>query len=246
MPGWKQERRREKRAQMTHHQQMDAGTVENKLDMRATWHDMTSMACCRRHMIDWANGSHASKPLVAAFSFPKLADDSNLPYRYLGNLQLPTVWLVPGQRWIVPVPPGLPIHFALYRMSHVDLMIHRRAGCLLSHSHIIGGAQPSFGASPHPSIVISLSINNINKPDSHQQQEHIIHPAVPAAALLFTSICRLYWIRDNYPTSTMRSKFKDEHPFEKRKAEAERIRAKYADRIPVCDTLPFKYIYFYI
>ncbi|PIA19063.1 protein required for autophagy [Coemansia reversa NRRL 1564] len=31
----------------------------------------------------------------------------------------------------------------------------------------------------------------------------------------------------------MRSKFKDEHPFEKRKAEAERIRKKYSDRIPV-------------
>jgi GABA(A) receptor-associated protein len=31
----------------------------------------------------------------------------------------------------------------------------------------------------------------------------------------------------------MRSKFKDEHQFEKRKAEAERIRQKYADRIPV-------------
>lgn len=30
-----------------------------------------------------------------------------------------------------------------------------------------------------------------------------------------------------------RSKFKDEHTFEKRKAEAERIRQKYADRIPV-------------
>jgi hypothetical protein len=39
------------------------------------------------------------------------------------------------------------------------------------------------------------------------------------------------------PTNTdsikMRSKFKDEHPFEKRKAEAERIRQKYNDRIPV-------------
>ncbi|EFE44125.1 hypothetical protein TRV_01085 [Trichophyton verrucosum HKI 0517] len=34
-------------------------------------------------------------------------------------------------------------------------------------------------------------------------------------------------------SATMRSKFKDEHPFEKRKAEAERIRQKYADRIPV-------------
>ncbi|KAF2718562.1 autophagy-like protein 8 [Polychaeton citri CBS 116435] len=31
----------------------------------------------------------------------------------------------------------------------------------------------------------------------------------------------------------MRPKFKDEHPFEKRKAEAERIRQKYSDRIPV-------------
>ncbi|PYI16192.1 light chain 3 [Aspergillus japonicus CBS 114.51] len=35
----------------------------------------------------------------------------------------------------------------------------------------------------------------------------------------------------------MRSKFKDEHPFEKRKAEAERIRQKYADRIPVCPSM---------
>ncbi|KAG7125821.1 Autophagy-related protein 8 like [Verticillium longisporum] len=35
----------------------------------------------------------------------------------------------------------------------------------------------------------------------------------------------------------MRSKFKDEHPFEKRKAEAERIRQKYSDRIPVCGLL---------
>ncbi|GAA5982691.1 hypothetical protein JCM11641_002338 [Rhodosporidiobolus odoratus] len=31
----------------------------------------------------------------------------------------------------------------------------------------------------------------------------------------------------------VRSKFKDEHVFEKRKAEAERIRQKYPDRIPV-------------
>ncbi|POY72748.1 hypothetical protein BMF94_4155 [Rhodotorula taiwanensis] len=31
----------------------------------------------------------------------------------------------------------------------------------------------------------------------------------------------------------VRAKFKDEHVFEKRKAEAERIRAKYSDRIPV-------------
>lgn len=39
----------------------------------------------------------------------------------------------------------------------------------------------------------------------------------------------------------MRSKFKDEHPFEKRKAEAERIRQKYADRIPVRTTLSDPY-----
>lgn len=31
----------------------------------------------------------------------------------------------------------------------------------------------------------------------------------------------------------MRSKFRDEHSFEKRQAEAQRIRAKYPDRIPV-------------
>jgi hypothetical protein len=36
----------------------------------------------------------------------------------------------------------------------------------------------------------------------------------------------------------MRSKFKDEHPFEKRKAEAERIRQKYSDRIPVSTSQP--------
>lgn len=33
--------------------------------------------------------------------------------------------------------------------------------------------------------------------------------------------------------NTMRSKFKDEHPFEARKAEADKIRHKYTDRIPV-------------
>ena len=31
----------------------------------------------------------------------------------------------------------------------------------------------------------------------------------------------------------MRSKFKDEHPFDKRRAESDRIRQKYPDRIPV-------------
>lgn len=42
---------------------------------------------------------------------------------------------------------------------------------------------------------------------------------------------------DRLTALDMRSKFKDEHPFEKRKAEAERIRQKYADRIPV--RIPF-------
>jgi GABA(A) receptor-associated protein len=35
-----------------------------------------------------------------------------------------------------------------------------------------------------------------------------------------------------------KSKFKDEHPFEKRQAEAERIRQKYTDRIPVRPFIP--------
>jgi len=41
----------------------------------------------------------------------------------------------------------------------------------------------------------------------------------------------------------MRSKFKDEHPFEKRKAEAERIRQKYADRIPVSSSTDTDFLY---
>lgn len=47
--------------------------------------------------------------------------------------------------------------------------------------------------------------------------------------------------------SALHSKFKDEHTFEKRKAEAERIRQKYADRIPVCTKnsplLPFSLVF---
>jgi GABA(A) receptor-associated protein len=45
--------------------------------------------------------------------------------------------------------------------------------------------------------------------------------------------CYIDQIFLTHAVSTMRSKFKDEHPFEKRKAEAERIRQKYPDRIPV-------------
>lgn len=51
-------------------------------------------------------------------------------------------------------------------------------------------------------------------------------------SLTATSITTLFR-RPPPNTANMRSKFKDEHPFEKRKAEAERIRQKYSDRIPV-------------
>ncbi|CAM9124846.1 unnamed protein product [Choristocarpus tenellus] len=43
------------------------------------------------------------------------------------------------------------------------------------------------------------------------------------------------------PTTIM---FKDDHPLDKRRAEAERIRVKYPDRIPViCERTPGSYIY---
>ncbi|DBA03279.1 TPA: hypothetical protein N0F65_011638, partial [Lagenidium giganteum] len=45
-----------------------------------------------------------------------------------------------------------------------------------------------------------------------------------------------HWPRSNRPRSKQRvamSSFKKEHPFEKRQAEAQRIRSKYPDRIPV-------------
>lgn len=55
---------------------------------------------------------------------------------------------------------------------------------------------------------------------------HIDH-AVPAHTL-----CSHRYF-DHLLCQPMRSKFKDEHPFDKRKQEAERIRQKYPDRIPV-------------
>lgn len=64
-----------------------------------------------------------------------------------------------------------------------------------------------------------------------------LHTSPPAPTLNARNL-RLH-LYTSTPTSTdiqhieMRSKFKDEHPFEKRKAEAERIRQKYNDRIPV-------------
>lgn len=62
------------------------------------------------------------------------------------------------------------------------------------------------------------------RPDHHRQDRPPI--------LVFNSLLPIF-----YPFR-MRSKFKDEHTFEKRKAEAERIRQKYADRIPVRPPLP--------
>ena len=65
-----------------------------------------------------------------------------------------------------------------------------------------------------------------------------LHHQPPYLQQLFTTssttpLIQLHTSNKSTPTFNMRSKFKDEHPFEKRKAEAERIRQKYADRIPV-------------
>src|SRR5579871_4469433 len=72
-----------------------------------------------------------------------------------------------------------------------------------------------------PSLVIVIIIIRSNPSSSLT----LPHP-------IFTSIAIL---------CNMRSKFKDEHTFEKRKAEAERIRQKYTDRIPVCSPYLFRF-----
>merc|ERR1712137_910995 len=56
------------------------------------------------------------------------------------------------------------------------------------------------------------------------------HPTTLSPAHLYTLT---YKYTAPLSSPKMRSKFKDEHPFEKRKAEAERICQKYSDRIPV-------------
>lgn len=38
----------------------------------------------------------------------------------------------------------------------------------------------------------------------------------------------------------MKFQYKEEHPFEKRKAEGEKIRRKYPDRVPVSTEAPFE------
>ena len=66
---------------------------------------------------------------------------------------------------------------------------------------------------------------------------HNLCNATLLAQLSATTRYRLYHLKAQHSKLTtvkMRSKFKDEHPFEKRKAEAERIRQKYNDHIPVC------------
>ncbi|CDZ96341.1 symbiosis-related protein [Phaffia rhodozyma] len=63
-------------------------------------------------------------------------------------------------------------------------------------------------------------------------------PSTPNKASHLTSLSRYcsQTLQQNFfltQHTMVRSKFKDEHPFEKRQAEAQRIRAKYSDRIPV-------------
>jgi len=76
-----------------------------------------------------------------------------------------------------------------------------------------------------PSLVIGIIIIRGNPSSSPTSSLTLPHP-------IFTSIAIL---------CNMRSKFKDEHTFEKRKAEAERIRQKYTDRIPVCSPYLFRF-----
>ncbi|PQE24212.1 autophagy-related 8 protein [Rutstroemia sp. NJR-2017a BVV2] len=72
-----------------------------------------------------------------------------------------------------------------------------------------------------------LHYNSISEHNYFYQRQHLL----PSSTTTNTPLIQLH---KEHPLSiNMRSKFKDEHPFEKRKAEAERIRQKYSDRIPV-------------
>jgi hypothetical protein len=73
-----------------------------------------------------------------------------------------------------------------------------------------------------------------------QRSSHPLHEQSVAVKLSFdfpSTIHKVFrppfWVIMSLTHPSMKSKFKDEHPFEKRKAEAERIRQKYTDRIPV-------------
>ena len=72
----------------------------------------------------------------------------------------------------------------------------------------------------------AAAYTSLSSPPSH----HLHSFATTTNQYTKTNYPHLYHSKD---ILNMRSKFKDEHPFEKRKAEAERIRQKYADRIPV-------------
>ena len=83
----------------------------------------------------------------------------------------------------------------------------------------------------------SAPLSSALLPASPLHSSYNLSHATPFAQLSATTRCRLYHSTPHHSTfiaANMRSKFKDEHPFEKRKAEAERIRQKYNDRIPVC------------
>ena len=83
-----------------------------------------------------------------------------------------------------------------------------------------------FGLSKRAITHSAAAYTSLSSPPSH----HLHSFTTTTKQHTNTNYPHLY---DSKDIVNMRSKFKDEHPFEKRKAEAERIRQKYADRIPV-------------
>lgn len=83
---------------------------------------------------------------------------------------------------------------------------------------------PAIGSGSH-----LKTYNPFHSCHSPTPTAHLLNPRLPTTQQSPIPQTTHYQLH----TSTMRSKFKDEHPFEKRKAEAERIRQKYSDRIPV-------------
>ena len=79
-----------------------------------------------------------------------------------------------------------------------------------------------------PALLPALKLPH--RPHPHRPTLPSTHPTTLSPAHLYTLT---YKYTAPLSSPKMRSKFKDEHPFEKRKAEAERIRQKYNDRIPV-------------
>ena len=105
------------------------------------------------------------------------------------------------------------------------------SGRLVAHFHrpCLTLSYPSTAAFPHPTTTTYFSFSS-SPPSSPSTTDFSTTPKIPLNASHTTT---------NIKSINMRSKFKDEHPFEKRKAEAERIRQKYNDRIPVRFTVPF-------